>query len=58
MSKLLTRYKYAVRTPAFLTTKTVGVDRFGHLSPPAMISHELVEMLVKIDSITPEPFVL
>ena len=58
MSKLLTRHKYAVRTPAFLSNKEVKVDRFGHLSPPPCISHELVNMLINIDLITPEPMVL
>lgn len=58
MSKLLTRFKYAVRTPAFLTSKDVSVDRFGHLAPPPSISHELVTMLIKLDTITPEPVVL
>lgn len=58
MSKYLTRFKYAVRTPTFLSSKDVSVDRFGHLTPPPSISHELVEMLIKIDQITAEPFVL
>lgn len=55
MSKLLTRFKYAVRTPPFLSAKDVKVDQFGHLTPPPSISHELAQMLIKIDEITPEP---
>lgn len=51
MASELVRYSYAVRTPAFLSVKEVAVNRYGHMSPPSTISHELVKMIVKIDEI-------
>lgn len=54
MATELTRYKYAVRTPGFLTAKDVpGIDRYGHMQVPPMITHELVALIVKLDELTP-----
>lgn len=54
MATELTRYRYAVRTPAFLTAKDVtGIDRYGHMQVPPTITHELVDLIVKLDEIIP-----
>lgn len=51
MASELTRYTYAVRTPGFLTTKDVNVNKYGHMSAPPSITHELVQLIVKLDEI-------
>lgn len=54
MATELTRYRYAVRTPGFLTVKDVpGIDRYGHMQVPPTITHELVELIVKLDELSP-----
>lgn len=52
LSNLLVKYKKAVRCPPFLTSKDVPVDKYGHMSVPSNISHELVRLLIKFDELS------
>lgn len=54
MGNILTRYTYAVRTPAFITKKEIApgtIDRYGHMQTPPSITHELVKLIVKLDEL-------
>ncbi len=54
MGNVLTRHSYAVRTPAFITKKEIApgtIDRYGHMQTPPTITHELVNLIVKLNEL-------
>lgn len=53
LAEELSQYNYAVRVPAFLTSKDVQVDNYGHMTPPGSILKELAQLLIILDKLSP-----